>query len=163
MLIFDWRRKVSKWLFLASLIFAVSVVQAKAQDRKSVSAAEVNGTFRSYFNGKFKGSYNEIKILSLGNGKLRVTFELVYPYIDGTGEQSANMGTADGTAAIDGDTAVYSSDEFGQCKITIKFLRPGTIKVTQSGMDSECGFGFNVKADSTYKKTSSAKPKFEQL
>jgi len=153
---------MKKLLVFASLFFLFSAIGANAQSRKSVSAAEVNGTFRSVFKGKFKGSYNEIKILALGKGKLRVAFELVYPYIDGTGEQSANLGTADGTATIAGDTAIYSSDEFGQCKITIKFLKPGTIKITQNGVDSDCGFGHNVNANGTYKKTSSAKPKFGQ-
>ncbi len=142
-----------------SLLFAAAG-KTFAQTRKSVSAAEMNGTFRSFFGGKAKGSYDEVKILALGKGRLRISFELVYPYIDGTGGQSANMGEADGTATIEGDTAVYSSDEFGQCRITVKFVKPGEIKITQSGSDSECGFGHNVTADGTYKKTSSAKPKF---
>jgi len=154
---------MKRLLILASLIFIFSAIGAvNAQSRKSVSAAEVNGTFRSYFSGKFKGSYNEIKILALGKGKLRVSFELVYPFIDGTGEESANLGTADGTATIEGDTAIYSSDEYGQCRITIKFTKPGRIEITQSSVDSECGFGHNVTANGTYKKTSSAKPEFEQ-
>ena len=154
---------MKKTLILASLIFILSAIgEVNAQSRKSVSATEVNGTFRFYFNGKFKGSYDEVKILALGKGKLRVSFELVYPYIDGMGEHSANMGEANGTAIIEGDTAIYSSDEFGQCRITIKFVKPGEIKITQSGSDSECGFGHNVTADGTYKKISRAKPKFEQ-
>lgn len=153
---------MKKLSVLASLICVFSAIGVNAQGRKSVGAAEAGGTFRSFFSGKFKGSYSEIKILALGKGKLRVAFELVYPYIDGTGEQSANMGYADGEATIKGDTAVYSSDEFGQCEITIKFLKPGTIEVTQSSTDSDCGFGHNVTADGTYKKSSGAKPKFEQ-
>ncbi|MCY7375634.1 MAG: hypothetical protein LH472_06640 [Pyrinomonadaceae bacterium] len=150
---------MKKLLIFLSFIFTISVVGATAQNRKSVGAAEVNGTFRDYFDGKYKGSYNEIKILSVGKGKLRVAFELTYPYIDGTGEMSANMGSADGTATIEGDTAVYAADEFGQCRITIKFVRRGEIKVTQAGADSECGFGHNVSASGIYKK-SSGKPKF---
>lgn len=149
-----------KSLISANLILLFSFVQATAQDRKSVGAAEVNGTYRSYFSGKFKGSYSEVKILALGKGKLRVAFELTYPYIDGTGEMSANLGTADGTATIAGDTAIFSPDENEACKITIKFVRRGTIRVSQSGTDSECGFGNNVTADGTYKKMSGAKPKF---
>jgi len=150
-------------LITASLIFLFSAIGAvKAQTRKSVSTAEVNGTFRSYFSGKFKGSYKEIKILALGGGKLRVALELIYPYITGTGEMSANLGTADGTATIEGDTAVFSPDENGQCVITIKFVRRGTIEVAQTSTDSECGFGHNVNADGMYKKSSSAKPRFEQ-
>jgi hypothetical protein len=154
---------MKKLLILTTLIYIFSAIGAtNAQSRKSVSAAEVNGTYRSYFSGKFKGSYNEIKILALGKGRLRVAFELVYPYIDGASEESANMGTADGTATIEGDTAIFSRYEDGQCKITIKFVKRGTIEVAQSGTDGECGFGFNVNADGTYKKASSAKPKFEQ-
>ena len=72
----------------------------------------------------------------------------------------ANVGAADGMATIEGDTAIFSPAENGQCKITIKFVKRGTIEVTQSGADSECGFGFNVSARGAYKKSSSAKPKF---
>ncbi len=108
---------MKKLLIFASLLFTISIFEINAQNRKSVSAAEAGGTFRSFFDGKFKGNYNEIKILALGNGKLRVAFELTYPYIDGTGGLMANVCAADGTAIIEGDTAVFSPDENGQCKI----------------------------------------------
>ena len=151
---------MKKLLIFASLILLFSTINANAQNRKSVSVAEVNGTFRSFFDGKFKGNYNEIKILALGKGKLRVAFDLTYPFINGMGELMANVGIADGTATIDGDTAVFSPDENGRCKITIKFVKRGTIEITQSGAVGECGFGFNVNADGIYKKASSVKPKF---
>lgn len=145
----------------AALFFGFSATVANAQtSRKSVTAAEVNGTFRMPFTGKFKGSSNEIKILALGGGKLHIAMDLLYPYIV-NGELSANMGSLDGEASIVGDVAVYDSAEFGPCTITIKFVRPGTIRVTQEGTDADCGFGHNVMADGTYKKVSSAKPKFE--
>jgi hypothetical protein len=154
-------KAVKKALIFTSLIFICSAVgAAHGQNRKSVSATEVNGTFRSYFSGKFKDSYNEVKILALGKRKLRVAFTLVYPYIEAAGEMSANTGEAEGTATIAGDTSIYSSDEFGQCRITIKFVKPGTIEITQNGTDAECGFGRNVNAGGTYKKSSSVKPKF---
>lgn len=148
---------------MIAVVFALLFISAGrtfAQTRKAVGAAEVNGTFRSYFSGKSKGSYDEIKILSAGKGKLKVSFNLLYPYVDGAGQMSANMGTAVGAATIAGDTAVYSSTDFGQCRITIKFVKPGQIKVTQSGNDTDCGFGHNVTADGNYKKVSGAKPKF---
>ena len=150
-------------VFFGMLVTALSFISAaetRAQNRKSVSAAEVNGTFRSFFKGRFKGSSNEIKILALGKGKLRVSFDLLYPYFLGTGELSANLGQGEGEAMIEGDTAVYSSDEFGACKITIKFVKPGIIKVSQEATDADCGFGHNVTADGTYRKVSGAKPKF---
>ena len=105
---------MKKLLVLAILIFTFSRMDANAQSRKAVSAAEVNGTFRSYFGGKFKGSYNEIKILALGKGRLRVSFGLIYPYVIDTGEMSANMGEALGEATIEGDTAIFTSEEFGR-------------------------------------------------
>jgi hypothetical protein len=152
---------MKKSLIFASLILLFSLINTNAQNRKSVGAAEVNGSFRSYFSGKFKGSYNEVKILALGKGKLRVALELIYPFVDGTGGLMANVGTADGTATIAGDTAIFSPDENEKCVITIKFVKRGTIEVEQAGTDSECGFGFNVNADGTYKKSSNAKPKFD--
>ncbi|MGI8555637.1 MAG: hypothetical protein ACR2LT_04695, partial [Pyrinomonadaceae bacterium] len=117
------------------------------------------GTFRDYFSGSAKGLYSEIKISSAGKGKLKVGFDLTYPYKVGR-EMTANEGAAQGEATIAGDTATYSSTEFGQCKITIKFAKPGRIEVTQSGNDTDCGFGANVSASGTCKKVSGARPKF---
>ncbi len=144
------------------LIFGMTATAANAQTaRKSVSATEVNGTFQMPFTGRFKGSSNEIKILALGGGKLHIAMDLLYPYIV-NGELSANVGELDGEAAIVGDVAVYDSAENGTCTITIKFVRPGTIKVSQEETEAGCGFGMNVSAEGTYKKVSGAKPKFDR-
>ena len=145
--------------FVIAGIFALLFVCAgtsSAQTRKAIGAAETNGIFRDYFEGKSKGAFNEIKILSTGKGKLRVSFNLMYSVSGG----DANMGTADGEALLAAGTATFAPADFEQCKITIKFVRPGQIKVTQKGNDSECGFGANVSASGTYKRVSSARPKF---
>lgn len=152
---------MKKTLFILILLTICFAENAFGQ-RKSVSVAEVTGTFRMNFTGKFKDFSNEIKIASIGNGKIKVSFELVYPHFDGGGNPSPNMGTGEGTAKISGDTAVYENNEYGPCKITIKFVKAGTIKVTQDGSDSDCGFGHNVMAGGTYKKISSKKPKFDE-
>lgn len=152
-------------LFLLSLVItflSFSALVSKAQtSRKAVSAAEASGTFRYSFTGKFKGSANEIDILALGQGRLKVAFNLIYPFIDGTGGLMANSGQAEGEATIVGDTAVFTDNENEQCRISIKFVKPGIIRVTQKGDSAGCGFGLNVLADGTYKKVSGAKPKFE--
>jgi hypothetical protein len=145
---------------LLFLFVGGAAVQANAQNRKAVGAAETNGTFRSPFKGRFKDSYNQIKILALGKGRLRIAFELLYPHLDSEGEFTANTGMAEGVAVISGDTAVFTTKEFGSCRIIIKFVKPGEIRVTQSEQESDCGFGFNVRADGTYRKASGAKPKF---
>ena len=129
--------------------------------RKSVPAAEVNGTFRSNYTGKFRGNYNEIKILALGGGRLRISMDLTYPY-ELDGEITSNVGGLDGEAVIKGDTAVYSSkDEFGRCEITIRFVKPGLINVKDNPDAMGCGFGNHVYAGGTYHKVSSKKPTFE--
>ncbi|PYK29375.1 MAG: hypothetical protein DME57_10540, partial [Verrucomicrobia bacterium] len=72
--------------------------------------------------------------------------------------RTANTGEGRGTARIEGDTAIFKPEgaEDG-CKITLKFAA-GKLVVTQEGI---CGFGHNVSAEGTYKKVSSAKPKFD--
>ncbi len=146
--------------FLFLWIFTANASAQKA--RASVSAAEATGTFRMEFTGRFKGTANEIKILPLGKGKLKISFDLVYPYLIGNGEMSANLGQAQGIAVIAGDEAVYANDEYGECRITIKFVKPGTIKVTDEN-GTACGFGHNVSAAGTYKRINKANPKFEDL
>jgi hypothetical protein len=147
-------------LMLSAMMLLFAGGDAFAQ-RASVSGKEVTGTFKMNFRGKFAKHSNDMKIQALGGGKLRVAFDLIYPYTLRSGEVSVNMGFMDTEASIIGDTAVIESEEFGTCRITIKFVRPGTVRVTQEGSSPECGFGHNVTADGTYRKVSSKRPKFE--
>ena len=151
-----------------SILFLLVVLSSAASEifaqRKAVSGAEVTGTFRSYFKGKYRGSYNEILIQALGGNKLKIEMELIYPYAV-KGEPTAHTGTASGEAVISGDTAVFVravGAEAGEpCRITLKFTKPGTLIVTTKH-NVNCGFGHNVAADGSYRKTSSAKPKFQK-
>ena len=147
-------------LFLL-MIIASATPELLAQ-RRAVTSAEVTGTFRSYFKGNYRGSYNEILIQALGRNKLKIQMELIYPYKVNR-EALANFGEATGEAVITGDTAVftpdYSIEAKQECTITLRFTRPGTLIVTTEN-NLGCGFGFNVEADGTYRRTSSAKPKF---
>lgn len=145
---------------LSVLLILPATVYAQAS-RARVSAAEVNGTFRMNFRGKYKDMSNEIKVLALGGGKIRIALDLIYPYTLSNGEITGNRGSLDGEASIEGDTAIYRSEEFGECEITIKFVRPGTLTITQNGSDADCGFGRNVTSEGSYRKVSSKKPKFE--
>lgn len=156
-----------KKIVLAMFVFGITLFFASTENvaaqRKAVSGKEVTGTFRYAYTGKYKGSFSEITIQALGGGKLKIGFDLVYPYTDGTGELNANVGQAVGTATIKGDTAIYETTENGNCKIVIKFVSPGLIKVTELENRADCGFGFNVSANGTYKKFSSRKPKFPSM
>lgn len=153
-----------KSIFRLSGLMAVLLLPAAAgpaQSRTSISAAEVNGTYKMNFGGKFSKMSNEIKILALGHGKLRFAMDLIFPYTLRNGEISVNMGGLDGELNIVGDTATYNSEDPGKCRITFKFVRPGTLKITQDGTDAGCGFGHNVSSAGSYRKVSGKRPSFE--
>ena len=122
---------------------------AITQKPKIVTAAQANGVYSSYD--------NEIRILALGNNKLKVSFDGVYHTIS----KSVNTGYASGEATIEGNVAVLELREWGPCKITMVFLPRNRLKVTQEGDSPDCGFGHNVRADGTYRKIRGGKPKFE--
>ena len=133
-------------LFALGLHF-IAVWQINAQS--DVTAAQVNGTWRS---GK-----NEFKIWALGQQRLQIQFFGVWEH-NTTYGPTANTGEGSGIARIDGDTAIFKPDGAeDECKIALKFAG-GKLIVTQDGIS---GFGFNVRADGTYKKVSSKKPKFD--
>ena len=136
---------------LALLVPSFSAPTVTAGER-SVPAAEVTGTYRDA-EGK-----SEIRILALGQGKLKVQLALVYEFKSAEGPM-ANLGDASGEATIETDTAVFVPEEAGDCKITMTFLPNGKLKVEQQG--EECGFGHNVRAEGTFRKVSDRKPKFD--
>ncbi len=140
---------------LTAILYSMFSI-ASAQ-RTSVDNTEVTGTFRLYFNGGSKGSFNEAKISSVGKGKLKVSLSLIYPYKDANGQMTANMGEAEGIADIIGDTAMFTPEGAETCKITIKFVKAGQIKITEDGGEMGCGFGRNVYSDGTYIKIKSKK------
>jgi len=121
---------------------------ALASAQNIVTASQVNGTWRNK-TGTFK-------VWALGKQRLKVEFLGVYEYKTPDGPM-ANTGEGSGIAFIEGDTATFKpegSDE--ECKIIMVF-KEGKLKVEQEG---GCGFGHNVRADGTYKKVSSVKPKY---
>ena len=143
-------RSLLGFAFAQCIVFAASIATARAESDKNVTAAQINGTWKT------KGG--EFKIWALGEQKLQVEFSGVYEYKTGDGEPTANTGEGSGIAKIEGNTANFKPDGAeDECKIILKFTN-GKLVVTQVGI---CGFGFNVSAAGTYKKVSSRKPKFD--
>jgi hypothetical protein len=138
---------------MRNLILAIAlslIIISRLDAGGDVTAAQVNGTW-SY-------RQNEFKILALGQQKLQIEFSGVWEHKTGNGELTANTGEGSAIAKIEGDTAIFKPDGAeDECKITLKFAG-GKLVVTQEGI---CGFGFNVRADGTYKRISSKKPKFD--
>jgi hypothetical protein len=141
------KRLITLYAFVISSLFLLPATSA--QKPKIVTAAQANGVYSSYD--------NEIRILALGKNKLQVQFDGVYHTVS----KSVNTGTASGDATIEGNIAILELPEWGPCKITMVFLPRNRLKVTQEGDSPDCGFGHNVRADGTYRKIRSGKPKFE--
>lgn len=132
--------------FIPLMLMAAPSISAAPE----VTAAQVNGTW--------KYRQNEFKIWALGQQKLQTEFSGVYEYKTGAGEPTANTGEGAAVIRIEGNTANFKPDGVeDECKIVLKFT-DGKLVVTQNGI---CGFGFNVRADGTYKRVSSKKPKFD--
>jgi hypothetical protein len=138
-----------RWQLWALSLAATSVVTVCADSSKSVTAAQVNGTWKT--------KYNEFKIWALGQQRLQIEFSGIYEYKTPQGP-SANEGEGSGIGTIEGDTAIFKPEGAEEeCRITLKFTG-GKLVVTQTGI---CGFGHNVSAAGTYKRVSDMKPKFE--
>jgi hypothetical protein len=134
-------------ILLTLALTSLSISRMIAAD---VTAAQVNGTWNY--------RQNEFKILAIGQQQLRIEFSGVYEYKTDDGERTANTGEGSGVAKIEGDTAIFKPEGAeDECRITLKFAGAKLV-VTQEGI---CGFGFNVRADGTYKRTSAKKPKFD--
>lgn len=141
--------KAAKLVYFGVLGFGLGAIATSyADSEKSVTAGQVNGTWKT--------KSCEFKIWALGQQRLQVEFSGVYEYKTPQGPM-ANLGEGSGTAKIEGDTAIFKPDGGEEeCQITLKFTGSKLV-VTQTGI---CGFGHNVSAEGTYKKSSSKKPKF---
>src|SRR5467141_1467724 len=142
----EWK-SMKKILLMTLCVLAVAL-SVQAQNTKAVTAAQINGVYRYY--------RNDFRILALGHNKLKVQFNGEWM----TRAGYPNIGEAMGEATIEGRVATFVPGETTKCKITLTFLR-NRMKVTQEGLDADCGFGHNVYATGTYKKIRSGKPKFE--
>ena len=137
------------WKIWAPWLAAAAIVTTRADSDLSVTAAQVNGTWKT--------KYGELKIWALGQQRLQIEFSGVYEYKTPQG-QTANEGEGSGIATIEGDTAIFKPEGAEEeCRITLKFTG-GKLVVAQTGI---CGFGNNVTAAGTYKKVSAKKPKFD--
>jgi len=73
----------------------------------------------------------------------------------------ANVGESHGEATIENNVATFRPVDTEGCTITLRFLPGNKIKVSQDNM-LNCGWGFNVSADGTYRKIRGSKPKFDE-
>jgi hypothetical protein len=134
--------------FICSLVLCVTAFP----QRKVVTAAQANGIYR------FRS--NEIRILALGHNKLRIQMDLVWEFKNDLGP-GAHVGTSHGEATIENDVITFRPKDTEDCTIKIKFLPGNKIKVSEDHL-LNCGWGFNVSSEGTYRKIRAGKPKFDE-
>jgi hypothetical protein len=133
---------VSSFLLLGSLI------TSGQSPRRAVTAAQINGVYKS--------GRNDFRVLALGHNKLKVQFNGEWMTRGGY----PNIGEAIGEATIMGNVATFIPGDTTKCKITMMFLPNNKMVVEQEGLDAECGFGHNVMASGTYRRVKAGKPKW---
>jgi hypothetical protein len=119
---------------------------------ENAQSSRLTGTYR-YKSGTYN---NTISVQQQGNNLLRVALDASYEY-KVNGEWNANVGEAEGIAALSGDTAILVPEDREDCKIMMKFS--GNKLIVKQESKSNCGFGMNAYAGGTYTKMNN-KPDF---
>ena len=118
---------------------------------------EVTGTYRYHW-GEPEGNLVEVQELP---GK-RLRFELWATHAYSCREMGTGpLGGAGARVALTGRDAVWETQEFtGRlCRLRFSF-GPDELTVTQDGAPEDCGFGYGVRADGTYRRTKRQPPRF---
>ena len=98
--------------------------------------------------GTYKAANGDVLVLDTGDGKIKFAVSAVH---------QTNTGEVSGQAPLNGSTAHYV-DKDNDCIMWFMFGQD-KLKVDQDGI---CGMGLNVTASGSYKRTSSAPPKFDE-
>lgn len=136
-------RRMSILLILISMTIPSICV---AKDNQSYTAT---GTW-SWTGPKGSGGY----LLTFQKNN-RVQFQLELQ----RGEPSYNSGFIEGEFKLQGNKGSFRTDEFGSCEISFE-IRKNEIVLTQPTNKTDCGFGYGVYPEGTYKCSSHKKPKF---
>jgi hypothetical protein len=68
------------------------------------------------------------------------------------GAPSYNMGHAEAVIPLAGTEAVYRLDEYGGCEIRLRFSRDEVHVREEIPSGGDCGFGYGVSTDGTYRR-----------
>ena len=98
--------------------------------------------------GTYQMKNGEVLVQQTTDGRIKFSLNATY---------QTNVGEVSGEVPLAGDTASYA-DRDTDCALTLKFV-PGKLVVRQDG---SCGMGLNVSGSGTYKRVSTALPKFDE-
>jgi hypothetical protein len=97
--------------------------------------------------GTYKMKNGEVLVEQTG-GRMRFALNAAW---------QSNVGEVSGEVPLAENAASYVDEDI-DCKLGFKFA-PGKLVVSQDG---SCGMGLNVSGDGTYKRVSTASPKFDE-
>ena len=98
--------------------------------------------------GTYKMENGEVLVQQTPDGQMKFSLNATY---------KTNVGEVSGEVPLTGDAASYA-DRDTDCSLTFKF-GSGKLVVKQDG---SCGMGLNVSGSGTYKRVSTALPKFDE-
>jgi uncharacterized protein len=113
----------------------------------AMSASAKSGDFTGTYKMKNDGAAGEALIQQTGSDRIKFYINATY---------RMNTGELSGEVPLSGNAATYVDKEF-DCTVSFSFA-PGSLVLNQNG---SCGMGLNVDAAGTYKRVSSAPPKFD--
>ncbi len=114
----------------------------------------LTGTYVYSF-GEEAGS-GELKAMHTSPTKITIAVEAI------SGAPSYNMATIEKTTlTLKGNTALYTNEEFGKCRLLFTFGE-NTVRVDYVDGAYACGFGHNASASGSYVRINASKPTFEE-
>jgi len=143
------KRLLQKSLPFAVLLVGLSYADSFAHQKARKPAQTISIT------GTYKYVLNSLDVLELPDQRVRINFSGFWPN-DRKRVETRSVGNFDETVPLKGRTAVVKP-KYGDkdCEIRLAF-KATAVFVAQEGY--QCGFGFNVEADGTYRKVSSKPP-----
>lgn len=134
------------------LSFSIRKISEKAVNHKTIK--DVTGIYNYSFGEE--GGSGDLRVKRLRNDKIAISFDCI------RGAPSYNMATISKTTVrLNGNKAIYSSNEFGKCRFFILFSENGA-RVSFFDNAYSCGFGNAATVEGNYIKTNSSIPKFEE-
>jgi len=140
-------------LLIAGAIFSTALTSSdKASKTQNTPAKIVGGTYS--FGSDDNAPFGSLMVYPLDEHSALFFLSLC------RGAPSYNTGELNGKMTIKGNAVIYDySDEYSNCKLKFEFS-PDSVKITTDEKRNECGFGFGVDADNTYKLTNKAIPEY---
>jgi hypothetical protein len=146
------KKQLAKFALTATLGLAITFTFTACDKESKTPAKIVGGTYSFGGDGNGSGSlmvypldeHSALFYLSLSRGAPSYN----------SGELSDKMTIKDNAVIYD-----YYSDEYSNCKLKFEFSQD-SVKITTDEKRNECGFGFDVVADNTYKLINKAIPEY---